>query len=387
MKRWVSLVFVALISVRALPSHQGGELSREQLFDLKTKKGIDLVYNLEFERAEAEFHELLKMDPEHPAGHFFLAMVDWWRIVVNMDDETHDDRFIEALDEVIELCDERLKQNRNDVTALFFKGGAIGFQGRLHAHRSRWLAAANAGRKALPIVQQASSLDPENRDILLGTGIYNYYAEVIPQEFPWVKPLMIFVPAGDKQKGIEELTTASQKGKYAAIEATYFLMQLYYQYERNYTKTLQLALSLHARFPNNMLFHKYVGRCHVSLGNWPLVEQVFNEVVQRVKDKRTGYDLKTAREAEYYLGLAKLNTGRQEESLEHFLRCDTFSRRIDAEEPSGFMVMANLKAGNVYDMQGKRELAVERYQRVLKMKAFKDSHAQAERHLKEPYRN
>lgn len=354
-------------------------------FDAKTERGIEYVYNLEFEKAEKEFGDLIRLQPQHPAGHFFLAMVQWWRILIDIEDESRDDAFYDALDSVVDLCDEMLEKDPNSVTALFFKGGSIGFKGRLKAHRSEWIAAANAGRKALPIVQEASSLAPDNYDILLGSGIYNYYAEVIPEEYPFVKPLMLFVPPGDKQKGIVQVALAAEKGNYAAIEATYFLMQIYFMYEKDYHKALSLAENLHNRFPNNMLFHKYLGRCHVALNNWQLAEQVFAEIQSCARNHKRGYNASTEREAEYYLGLNEMAMHRYESALQHLYRCDELSRALDTDEPSGFMVMANLKVGMIYDVLAKRDLAVTQYKKVLAMKQFRDSYKQAEQFLKTPF--
>ncbi len=354
-------------------------------FEQLTQEGINQVYNLEFERADSTFGELVRMRPYHPAGHFFLAMVQWWRILIDMENTTYDESFFERLDHVIDLCDDMLERNSDDVTALFFKGGALGFKGRLEFHRDDWLAAANAGRKALPIVQDASAADPGNYDIYLGTGIYNYYAAVIPEQYPFVKPLLLFIPAGDREKGIQQLTLAAEKGRYASVEATYFLMQLNYLYEKNYHKALQLALSLHARFPNNMLFHKYVGRCYVSLNDWDNAAAVFSEIVGRSEAGQRGYRAGTEREALYYLGLNSMNQRRYEEALQHLYRCDSLSRSLDRDGPSGFMVMANLKIGNIYDCLARRELAVRQYEKVLDLKEYKESYRLAEQYLKTPY--
>lgn len=357
----------------------------ERRFEEHTRSGIEKVYNLEFGDAEREFRQLVELKPRHPAGHFFLAMVQWWRILIDLEDEQYDDRFLEALDHVIVLCDEMLDRNENDVTALFFKGGAIGFQGRLYTHRSSWLAAANAGRKALPIVQMAASLDPDNYDIQLGTGIYNYYAEIVPREYPFVKPLMIFVPPGDRERGIAQLRMAAEKGKYASVEASYFLMQLYYQFEKDYRQALELALRLHGRFPNNMLFHKYVGRCHVSLGNWAAVEEVFGKIRERARRGQAGYGGATEREAAYYLGICAMNGRRYDEALTHFLRCDELSRTLDRDEPSGFMIMANMRMGNIYDLQGKRALAIRQYRKLTDWKDYLGSVRTAEQYIKSPF--
>jgi len=382
MKKWGGLVLFTLL-VCAAPLR--AQVPQDSLYDAAVQRGISEVYNLEFDRAEQEFTTLVTLRPRHPAGWFFRAMVIWWKIMIDVENPQYDDQFFAALDGVVEMCDSMLDVNRDDLDAIFFKGGAIGFEGRLRFHRDDWLGAANAGRKALPLVQRASELDPDNYDIYLGTGIYNYYAEVIPNEYPVVKPLMFFVPPGDKKKGLEQLTAAAEKGRYAAVETMYFLAQIYYSYEKDYHRALQLSLALHNRFPDNMVFHKYVGRCYVVMNNWEQADLVFREILERVDTGQRGYTPAIEREASYYLGMSAMNTRRFDEALRYFYRCDALSRRLDTRETSGFMVMVNLKIGMTYDLQGKRDLAVYQYEKVRSMKEYKDSRAQAERYLHTPY--
>ena len=334
MKRWLILSMLACMGFTA--SKASAQVSEDTLFEAAIQRGISEVYNLEFEKADAEFSTLIALQPRHPAG-------------------------------------------------LFFKGGAIGFEGRLRFHRDEWLAAANAGRKALPIVRQASELDPTNYDIALGTGIYHYYADVIPNEYPMVKPLLLFIPSGDRKRGLRELTLASERGRYASIETTYFLMQIYYTYERDYAQALRLAERLRTRFPGNTLFHKYLGRCHVVMGNYQRAEETFGEILGRVRSGTRGYGPAVEREAAYYLGFCALQLQRNEEALGYLYRCDELCRTLDTREASGFMAMANLKIGMVYDLQGRREQAMQQYRKVLSMKSYKDTHTQAERFLQAPY--
>jgi tetratricopeptide (TPR) repeat protein len=365
--------------------HSAGQVPRDSVYEAAVQQGITHVYNLEFEAADQDFNTLVRLRPSHPAGYFFRAMVLWWKIMIDIDDTRYDDRFFAALDRVVVMCDSMLDKDENDIDAIFFKGGAIGFQGRLRFHRDDWLEAADAGRQALPLVRKASELDPGNYDIYLGTGIYNYYAEVIPNEYPIVKPLLLFIPSGDKAKGLEQLTIASQKAKYAAVETAYFLMQICYAYERDYTKALGLAQSLHTRFPGNMVFHKYVGRCYVVMGNYQRGEEVFAEIQAKVRRGDRGYTPAVEREAVYYLGVCSSSLHRYDEALTHLYRCDELSRQLDVKEPSGFMTMANLKIGMVYDLQGKRDLARRQYAKVLALKNYKDAQQQAERYLTTPY--
>ncbi|MBI5215851.1 MAG: tetratricopeptide repeat protein [Ignavibacteriae bacterium] len=359
--------------------------SSDSLFNVHTQRGINYVYDLQFENARKEFKELIRLQPDHPAGHFFLATIEWERILIDLDNESNDERFITLLEKTIDVCDERLDKNEDDVTALFFKGGAIGFRGRLYANREDWVKAANDGRIALPIVQQAYKLAPANYDVLLGIGIYNYYAELIPEQYPFVKPLMIFFPDGDRAKGMNQLRQASEKANFANIEASYFLMQLLFQYEKQFGNALEIAARLHEKFPNNVVFHRYVGRCRAALGHWDEMTAEFDSILSYVSIGKLGYNKNVEREAHYYLGLSEMQNGRHDAALRHFYKADDLSRSLDKNGPSGFMIMSNLRVGMIYDAQSKREYAIKQYKKVLDMKEYQDSHKSAEKYLKTPY--
>ena len=173
-------------------------------YDSLVKAGINQIYSIKFSEAEKTFLALQKEYPKHPAGKFFFAMIDWWKIILSEENEEQDERFYEKIEETVDFCDAILDKDPNNVDALFFKGGAIGFRGRLRVMRESWFAAADDGREALPLVETASKLDPGNVDVKLGFGIYNYLAAVIPDKYPIVKPVMMFFPIGNKELGLKE---------------------------------------------------------------------------------------------------------------------------------------------------------------------------------------
>jgi len=358
----------------------------DPVIDTRVQKGIDHIYNIEFDAADREFAQIIALRPDHPAGYFFQAMTQWWRILSNFDDESKDEQFYSLIERVVRVCEQRLKRDKNDVTALFFKGGAIGFRGRLRVNRGKWLAAADDGVTALSAIRKAHELDANNTDVLLGIGIYNYYAEVVPTQYPILKPIMLFLPSGNKQKGLDQLEQAAASAKYAKVEAMYFLLQTYFSYEKQYVKALDLALQLHRMYPRNPLFHRMYGRCFVSLGNWKEAHRVFSEVEQKFRNRQQGYDIYDGREAYYYLGRYQFLFGDLNEALRLLYKCDELSRTIDQQGPSGFMSMANLTIGMIYDLQGRRASAQAQYQKVLNMKEYERAHEEARRYLQEPYR-
>ncbi|MHC1737965.1 MAG: tetratricopeptide repeat protein [Ignavibacteriaceae bacterium] len=355
-------------------------------FDSLTMRGIKEIYNIKFSDAEVTFRKLMAEHPASPAGRFFLAMIDWWKILLDLDYEGYDDIFYQKLEDVIFQCDEILAKDEKNVEALFFKGGAIGFRGRLRAVRESWLKAADDGRTALPIVQYAARLDPTNRDVELGFGIYNYYASVIPDRYPLIKPLMIFFPNGDKEKGINHLMNTAREGKYAKYEAQYFLMTLYFQYENNFVKAAEYSQMLFDTFPDNPIFQRWRGRIAVRMGETFVADSVFKNVFNKCSLNYPGYTNASEREASYYLGMFNRDRVMLDSAKFYFEKSLALSEKMDKKTTSGFMINSVLYLGMIFDEQGNRDKALEHYKRVLDLRDFAGSQKQAETFIQNPYR-
>lgn len=374
MKKIFLFLLISLINVFAQTSD----------FDSRVNEGIKQIYNIKFTEAEKTFRSVMADYPEHPAGRFFLAMIDWWKILLDPDNESYDEIFYQKLEDVIYQCDQILDKHPKDVDALFFKGGSIGFRGRLRAFRESWLKAADDGREALPIVEEAAALDPNNMDVQLGFGIYNYYASVIPNENPIIKPLMIFFPDGDKEKGIQQLKNTAFNGKFAKYEARYFLMTLYYRYENNSVIADDYAKLLQVDFPDNPVFEKWRGRIAVRRGDYFLADSVFRNVLSKAEKKLFGYSTPaTLREAFYYVGNNLKNNGQLDSAKIYFDKCILESKKIDEDgEESGFQVNAVLFLAQMAETLNKKDEAINLYEELLEMKEFGRSHTAAENSLK-----
>jgi len=353
-------------------------------FDSRVNEGIKQIYNIKFTEAEKTFRSVIADYPNQPAGRFFLAMIDWWKILLDPDNESYDEIFFQKLEDVIYQCDQLLDKNPKNVDALFFKGGSIGFRGRLRAFRESWLKAADDGREALPIVEEAAALDPNNLDVQLGFGIYNYYADVIPSEYPMVKPLMIFFPDGDKAKGIQQLKNTAFNGKFAKYEARYFLMTLYYRYENNAIAADEFSKMLCDDFPDNPVFEKWRGRIAVKRGDYFLADSVFKDVLAKADKKYFGYNTPNSlREAAYYVGNTYKNNGQIDSAKIYLERCISESKKIDEEgEESGFQVNAVLFLAQMAETQNNKDEAIRLYEKLLDMNDYGRSHSIAESSLK-----
>jgi len=162
-------------------------------------------------------------------------------------------------------------------------------------------------------------------------------------------------------------------------------MQIYYDFEKDFYSALEIARELVAKYPNNPVFQRYLGRCLVSLYVLDEWLEHWQRILKWYSEKKPGYDLLTAREALYYVGSALMEKGKYDEALNYFYKCDELSRKLDKDGPSPFMIYLNLKIGKIFDLQGKRKYAIMQYQKVLSWKNFRDSHEQANKYLQTPY--
>jgi len=280
--------------------------------------GADYVYNLEFDKASEQFKKVQERYPMHPAGYFLDSMIEWWKIALNSEDKSNDNIFYRKIDKVIEICNKTLDTNAYDINALFFKGGAIGYRARLRTMRDEWFQAIQDAKEALEILRRCQQLAPFNHDIMLGTGLYNYFSVKFPEDYPILKPLMLFLPNGDKRLGLFQLRAAARNARYAAIEAKVALLQIYYSFENDNYEALQIAQELTQKYPNNIYFQRYLGRIQVRLGMIMDYETTWKKVLERVKENPTLYSNSVVREATYYIGLALLYRQDFGNSLKYF---------------------------------------------------------------------
>ena len=383
MKRIVSIVFFLWLCVCS-NVHSQWVLMRTDAEKL-ISKGTQYIYNTQFDSASICFNKVVESYPNHPAGYFLEAMIDWWRMQLDHRANIYDQAFLSKVDKVVEVCDKTLDTNEYDIAALFFKGGILGYRGRYYASNQSWLKAANDGRDAFDILIKCNKLAPSNHDIMLGTGIYNYFAAALPDLYPALKTVMIFLPSGDKKLGLLQLEAAARDARYANIEAKVVLQQVYgNQFEKNVNEYMRVSEELYKAYPNNAFFHRKYASALIQVGKSDTSEIAWHLILKHYRLKTFGYDGYTAREALYYLGWFAFNRAKYDDALQYFYKCDEACRLLD-QDPSGFMVKLNLYVGKIYDLQGKRDLAINQYNKVLSWNDIQNSHSEAEQYKKSPY--
>ena len=365
---------------------KGSVLENEALLS-DAESGLSRLYNMEYESADSIFLSIEGRYPDHPIGPFLRALVLWWRILPALESgtEASDEAFYAAMAEVIKRSDRLLDENDQDFDAMFFKGAALGFRGRLLSNRRKWLRAAKDGKKALEYVFDIARADTLNADFQFGTGVYNYFASVIPQKYPIVKPILFFFPDADREAGIRSLKFTAAEGRLIRTEATYFLLQIYLFYEPDFEESVQYSSWLTRRYPDNAFFRLLQGRVYVRWNQWSRAMNAFEWVIDGHEEGRAGYTDALAAAALYFKGRYDVQGNRFEDALVAFRGVEILSapQRVD----SFYRVNALLRLGMIHDIRGARKNALAAYRSVLKLEDRGEAHKKARLFKKEPYQS
>ncbi len=387
--RWLLTPFI--VALLGVSSHQpaGTAASYESILEDPRvlelgKKGLDHLYDMEQDQAAVYFDRIEALYPRHPVGPFLKGLNIWWDIMIDLPNDQHDDAFYDEMGSVIKRSNRMLKRNRDDFDAIFFKGAALGFRGRLRSNRGDWFKAALDGKNALDYILAISEKDQDNADYGFGKAIYDYFSVVIPEEYPAVRPFTIFVPKGDKEQGIEDLRRTVEEGYFIRTEAAYFLLQIYYTYEKQYEESRQYIQWLRREHPKNSFFHAFEGRVYFRWGRWSDAFTIFEDVVEAFDAGKPGYSRTIVEQALYYTARIHMVYDRYDEALADLSRIERLSEQ--AGDTSVFRVLALLRIGMVHDALGARDKAVRYYRNVLELDDWSGAHDRAKRFLDRPYK-
>lgn len=352
-----------------------------QTRDEQVNRGIDYVYRMQYDSANAVFQTFIDQDHKDPTGYFLQSMSEWWKIYQNKDDRSNDDKYLAAVDRCVKACEEKIDINENDDWATFMLGGAIGYRGFMNAMRNNWLSAIDDGKQGLNLIQKSYELNPNNKDALLGLGIYNYAVDYVVERYSFLKAVLFFFPKGNKELGLAQLRDCSENGKYSKIEANVHLAFIHISYERNYVEAEKYASKLIGMYPQNPIFERYLGRCYVGQNRYMEGSGIYRNILSRADSNFTGYNNSyVKREAFYYLAMCLSRMNSLDEGLKNYEEAINICKAIEKPgEESAYYVFSVLGAGVIHDQKGNRSEAIRYYDMVLNMKDIDGSKESAQK--------
>ncbi|MGE5839165.1 MAG: tetratricopeptide repeat protein [Deltaproteobacteria bacterium] len=326
-------------------------------------EGINHLYDLEFDEAEKSFSRVVARRPDHPAGYFYMAMVTWSRLSVGFWTDQNLKEYVERIDKTISVARKRIEINEKDSRSYFYLGGALGFKGRFELMQHKWFSSYNLAYEAIEALKTCQKLDSENKDVLLGLGIYDYYTAKLSGVLKFLTYL--FLHKGDKDEGLRKLHTAADEAVYSGLEAKSMLIHIYLYLEEDYDRALPLIQDLRTRFRKNMRYLFFEGLVYIRKDRESKYREMVDSLVAESRRKESAGDRIIWHNQALYL-----------EATYHLFRGETESARskldtiLSTAEPDldpDMIAFPLVKKGMSYDLEGKRDMALEFYRQVLEL--------------------
>lgn len=326
--------------------------------------GIELLYDQEFDQAEGLFQKVIEEYPDDPIGFFYKAMVTWSRLAAGFWSDEVVRQFSERIDIAISVSKRRIEKKKADSLTYFYLGGALGFKGRFRLMQHRWLSSFFLARDAIKALKTCQNLDPQNKEVLFGLGMFDYYTARFSGILRFLSYFLL--RKTDKQTGLKRLHAAAREAIYTEIEAKSLLLHIYLFLESDFPKALPLAEELADRFKKSHGYKYLLGVIYIRLG----LDSKYRDIVAQLREGnqdeaswRSGFTRRNRAlylEASYYLFHGQYDMARSKLSL-------ILSDPDPIRDP--FMIAwPLLKIGMSYDLEGEREEALEYYERILEMK-------------------
>ena len=326
---------------------------------------VDSVYNLKFDSGRKMLSPWRKTHQDHPIWLFWDGLELWWKIVPDLEQTTYDQQFFHTFGRVDYACTRLLARDAKNLDALLLKALSNGFMARLHANRDNWIRSLQYGKAASDALSLVEEHYPDIVDTKFGRGLYLYYAEALPETYPFLKPLRWMFPEGSKQQGLTMLNEAAQKSTFLRAESTYFLGNILFNYEKDPNGSITYYDQLHRTYPNNALYTRLYARVHFNLADNSQALGIMEGLLQTLKPTTP---VPVSEELLLLKGRLLFQMGRLSEARKSIQ--DT--RRLAAKAPGGNsrsqQVVATYYLAEIEQQSGNHDTARELYLDVSRAK-------------------
>jgi tetratricopeptide (TPR) repeat protein len=413
--KYLGVVILLLIAAIMTPAQQPSspwitDAERARFEELR-RSGLDALYNIDYDKAERDFKEIVKIIPNHPGGYQLLAARVWIKTLYESrrlqgslyssesfyksGDDKVDPKIITEFRnltrEAKRLAEAKLKQEPKNIEALDFLANTEGLKASFEeAVERRHFAALRDGNDAVNHHREVLKLDPKYIDAQITIGLYEYVVGSLPLGIKLLANVGGF--RGSKKKGLAMLEQVAREGRWSQDDAKTVLVLLYRR-EKRFADVLKLTRELSAKYPRNYLLRLETADALVSLagvkrkandpaGAAEAEKEAFATFEEVLRDRNVRDLAARALDLIHFkYGEVLMNAGQHDRAAKEFLS----ATRVNGAE-AGLITMAHLYAARCYDAAGKRDEALAQYKEVLSRPNVYDAHDEAKKGLKHAYK-
>ncbi len=335
----------------------------ENTYHKLSQEGIQLAYNMHFDKSTEIFNTLISMQPDNPYGYLLQSVNLYYRYQLEENSSHFEEAFKQMAFNAMERSKKQLATRSNKLDILYYLGTVHIYLAAYHGWENNWIKAYIYGKDGIEYLKRVIELDPEYHDAYLGLGLYHYYTDILPKV---VKPLTFLLGIeSNKQKGLRELEVVAEHGSQSRAEALMFLGTINLYIERDYQKSLEYLEKLVQLYPENTSFLMLLGENYQKIGDPKRAIQTLNYLVSNKSVNQFPVLAVSS-----YFRLGNIYYGLREFSLAITNYQIMLDLAIKSNQKNGKVewakALANLNLGRTYDHMGERKTALEYYGKVKK---------------------
>ena len=320
------LIFIIVIFILSL--HWSKSYAQTSIkfagVDTLVDNAIEILYQKKYFDAIAMCEQVIEKYPDNPMGYLGQAAV-YHIIMLNYRVSLFDPQFDSLITLTIEVGKQAIKQYEDDANAYFVLGAAFGFRGLQRIRKGKWFGAFRDGVRGVSNLMKAHEMDKTLYDVYYGLGLYYYWKSSKAKVLTFLRLMK-----DEREKGIEYLKTAVEKGKFSATEAVFALIEIYF-YEEKAEDALKAAMSLKDKFATDPTWNYLTAKILVKLKRWDEAHKYFIFLLRLLEDsqfKANSYF------AECHFGIArcKFELGDFQAARNELNKAFEFSRLWDKEK-------------------------------------------------------
>lgn len=263
--------------------------------DTLVDKALDLVYDQNYEDAKKLCEEVIAKYPDNPMGYFGHAAV-YHLYMMSYRVNVYDAKFDSLASLTIEIGNQAIEKNKNDPNAYFVLGAVYGFRGLNRIRKGQWFKAFLDGLKGVSNIKKAHKIDPTLWDTYFGLGLYYYWKSSKAKVLTFLRMMK-----DERDKGIEYLKIASEKGRFTSFESKISLVEIYY-YEDRHEEAIEECFSMKERFAGDPTWNYITAKTLGKLERWSESKEYFQRLIKILENAQ---HMSNSYMGECYYGLAK----------------------------------------------------------------------------------
>jgi hypothetical protein len=259
------------------------ELILNKKFQHDAQKAIHSLYNFQFKKAGRQLSPWKKKYPRDPVWKLLVGVKYWWKIISDLHNTSYDQKFIKMMKKTDYAAAKVLYKQPGNSDALLVRMAANGFIARIYSDRDNWVKSLQAAHKAYKLYGLLKKNTTDLPDIKMIDGLKLYYSAYLPKAYPVVKAISAFLPKGNEKKGLEYLKMATHNAIFVQAEATYFLGDIYYNYQHNYSVATHYFKLLYHTYPRNNYYTRLLVRSLYQMEKYKEALSVIDASLKRWK--------------------------------------------------------------------------------------------------------